>query len=335
MTDMKNETSGARRSDIHFFLKKNYRQLLAFMLLLLMFAVFLIIYPGRLSSYIFTAWANQGAGLAFAAVGQTMVVLTSGIDMSIGSVLALSTCLSSVFLNGNAWQVLGGFILVVCVGVCCGLFNGCIIAYGRIQPIIATIATSAIFYGIALFIRPVPGGSVDEGLSEALTYDIFSIPTSLILLLGLVIVIWTLVRKTRLGTGIYAVGSSERSAYMSGVNVRRVKIAAYAFSGLFASLGGLFLSLQTLSGDASVGMSYTMNSVAAAVIGGTTLAGGIGGVYGSIIGTYMLRTLRSIMFFAGIAPMAQPLFEGLVLIVAISVGSIRLLNVKSRIEMFR
>lgn len=332
---MKTRTNGARRSDFHFFLKRQYRPLLAFFLLVLMFAVFLIVYPGRLSSYIFTAWGNQGAGLAFASVGQTMVILTSGIDMSIGSVLALSTCLSSVFLNGNAWQILVGFLIVIGVGVCCGIFNGCIIAYGRIQPIIATIATSAVYYGIALFLRPIPGGSVDEGLSEALTYDIFSIPTSLVLLLGIVVVFWTLVRKTRLGTGIYAVGSSERSAYMSGVNVKRVKIAAYVFSGLFASLGGLFLSLQTLSGDASGGMSYTMNSVAAAVIGGTTLAGGIGGVYGSIIGTYLLRTLRSIMFFAGIAPMAQPLFEGIVLIVAISVGSIRLLNVKSKIEIFR
>jgi len=332
---MNERTNVARRSDFHFFLRRHYRPLLALLLLVLLFAVFLIIYPGRLSAYIFTAWANQGAGLAFASVGQTMVILTSGIDMSIGSVLALSTCLSSVFLNGTPWQVLGGFLLIVCVGICCGLFNGCIIAYGRIQPIIATIATSAVYSGIALFLRPVPGGSVHEGLSEALTYDVFSIPTSLLLLLGIVAVFWPLVRKTRLGTGIYAVGSSERSAYMSGVKVKRVKIAAYAFSGLFASLGGLFLSLQTLSGDASVGLSYTMNSVAAAVIGGTTLAGGVGGAYGSIIGTYMLRTLRSIMFFAGIAPMAQPLFEGIVLIVAISVGSIRLLNVKSKIEIFR
>ena len=84
-------------------------------------------------------------------------------------------------------------------------------------------------------------------------------------------------RKTRLGTGLYAVGSAERSAFISGIKVKQVKIAAYVFSGLFAALGGIFLSLQTLSGDASVGLSYTMNSVAAAVIGGTTLAGGIGG----------------------------------------------------------
>ena len=153
--------------------------------------------------------------------------------------------------------------------------------------------------------------------------------------MAIVIVFWTLVRKTRLGTGLYAVGSAERSAFISGVKVKQVKIAAYVFSGFFAALGGIFLSLQTLSGDASVGLSYTMNSVAAAVIGGTTLAGGIGGPYGSLIGTYLLRTLRSTMFFAGVAPMAQPLFEGIILIVAISIGSIRLVNIRNRMELFR
>lgn len=304
-------------------------------MLVLLLIILLIEYPGRLSSYFFTAWANQGAGLAFASVGQTMVILTSGIDMSIGSIFALSNCLASVFLNGNALQIAVGCLLVLGVGICCGLLNGVIVAYARIQPIIATIATGAIYYGLALFIRPIPGGSVNDALSEALTYDIFGIPTSLILLLGIVIVFWTLIKKTRLGTGIYAIGSSERSAFMSGVKVEQVKIAAYALSGLFASIGGLFLSLQTLSGDASIGLSYTMNSVAAAVIGGTMLAGGIGGAYGSVLGTYLLRTLRTIMFFAGIAPMAQPLFEGIILIIAISVGSIRLLSIKNRIDVFR
>jgi ribose transport system permease protein len=332
---VKARIQGARLSAFHFLVRKQYRVIAAFFMLVLLLIILLIEYPGRLSSYFFTAWANQGAGLAFVSVGQTMVVLTSGIDMSIGSILALSNCLSSIFLNGNVLQIAAGCLLVLGVGICCGLLNGVIVAYARIQPIIATIATGAAYYGMALFIRPIPGGSVSDALSEALTYDILGIPTSLVLLLGIVIVFWTLIKKTRLGTGIYAVGSSERSAFMSGVRVEQVKIAAYALSGLFASFGGLFLSLQTLSGDASIGLTYTMNSVAAAVIGGTTLAGGIGGAYGSVIGTYLLRTLRSIMFFAGVAPMAQPLFEGIILIVAISVGSIRLVSIKNRIDVFR
>jgi ribose transport system permease protein len=332
---MKRNSRGRRMSAFHFFIRKNYRVVIALALLALLLVVLMVEYPGRLSAYFFTALSNQGAGLAFASVGQTIVVLTSGIDMSIGSTLALSNCLASVFLNGNPVQIAYGFLLVLAVGIACGLLNGIVIAHARIQPIIATITTSAIYYGIALFIRPITGGSVSEGLSEALTYDILGIPTSLVLVLAVVILFWTLVRKTKLGTGLYAVGSAERSAFISGVKVKQVKIAAYVISGFFASLGGIFLSLQTLSGDASVGLSYTMNSVAAAVIGGTTLAGGVGGPYGSLIGTYLLRTLRSTMFFAGVAPMAQPLFEGIILIVAISIGSIRLVNIRSRMELFR
>lgn len=318
-----------------YFFRRKYRAFLAFGILILMFIVFLIVYPGKISAYFFTAWANQGAGLAFAAVGQTLVVLTSGIDMSIGSIFALANCLASVFLDGSGWQIAGAIVLILGVGAACGLLNGFFIAYVKIQPIILTIATGAAFYGVALFIRPVTGGSVNEALSEALTYDVFHIPTALIVLFATVAVFWIIVKRTRLAIGIYAIGSSERSAFMSGVKIRQTKVAAYVFSGLFAALGGLFLSLQTLTGDAGIGTSYTINSVAATVIGGTTLAGGVGGIFGSIIGTYLLRTLRSVMFFAGVAPMAQPLFEGIILIIALSVGAVRLLNVKNKIEIFR
>lgn len=327
--------TSTRSSWLRYFLRRNYRAIIAFGILIMLFVAFLIIYPVRLSDNFFSAWANQGAGLAFTAVGQTLVVLTSGIDLSIGSIFALSNCLASVFLNGDLYHVFLAFILILCAGICCGLVNGIVISYTQIQPIILTIATGAIYYGIALFIRPVTGGSVNEALSDALTYSVFHIPTSLILILATLVLFWVLMKPTRLYIGIYAIGSSEKSAFMSGVRVRQAKIAAYMFSGLFASLGGLFLSLQTLTGDAAIGMSYMLNSVAATVIGGTALSGGIGGIFGSVVGSYLLRTLKSIMFFAGIAPMAQPLFEGIILMCALSIGSIRLLGMKSKIDIFR
>jgi ribose/xylose/arabinose/galactoside ABC-type transport system permease subunit len=320
---------------LRHFWRRNYRAIIAFGILLLLFVTFLIVYPSRISDSLFATWANQGAGLALVAVGQTLVVLTSGIDMSIGSIFALSNCIASVFLNGDPYHLFLAIILVLGAGVFCGLLNGIVISYMQIQPIILTIATGAIYYGIALFIRPVTGGSVNEALSDALTYSVFHVPTSLILIFATLLLFWALMKPTKLYVGIYAIGSSEKSAFMSGVKVRQAKIAAYMFSGLFAAFGGLFLSLQTLTGDATIGMSYTLNSVAATVIGGTALTGGIGGIFGSVIGSYVLRTLKSIMFFAGIAPMAQPLFEGVVLMCALSIGSIRLLGMKSKIEIFR
>jgi ribose/xylose/arabinose/galactoside ABC-type transport system permease subunit len=304
-------------------------------MLVMLFIAYLVVYPGKLSDHFFSAWANQGAGLAFVAVGQTLVVLSSGIDMSVGSIFALTNCIASVFLNGDAYHILIALILILGAGIFCGLINGMLISYTRIQPIILTIATGAVYYGIALFIRPVTGGSVSEALSEALTYTIFHIPTSLVLLFGTLLLFWVLLKRTKLYIGIYAIGSSEKSAFMSGIKVRQAKVAAYMLSGLFASLGGLFLSLQTLTGDALIGGSYTLNSVAATVIGGTALVGGTGGIFGSVIGSYLLRTLKGLMFFAGIAPMAQPLFEGIVLMCALSIGSVRLLGMKSKIEVFK
>jgi ribose transport system permease protein len=324
-----------RSSWVRHFWRRNYRAIIAFGILVLLFVTYLIIHPGRISDSLFATWANQGAGLAFVAVGQTLVVLTSGIDMSIGSIFALSNCIASVFLNGDPCHLVLAIILVLGAGLFCGLLNGIAISYMQIQPIILTIATGAIYYGVALFIRPVTGGSVNAALSDALTYSVFHVPTSLILISATLLLFWALMRPTKLYVGIYAIGSSEKSAFMSGVKVRQAKIAAYAFSGLFAAFGGLFLSLQTLTGDATIGLSYTLNSVAATVIGGTALAGGIGGIFGSVVGSYVLRTLKSIMFFAGIAPMAQPLFEGVVLMCALSIGAIRLLGMKSKIEVLR
>ena len=189
---------------------------------------------------------------------------------------------------------------------------------GRIQPIIATLATGAIFTGIAYLLRPIPGGSIDEDLGDLLTNETFGvIPTSLLLLAGVVLVVWVPFRNSVLGRGCYAAGSSEAAAFLSGVRVGRSRLAAYTLAGLLAACGGLFLALQTLSGDAQVGADYTLKSIAAVVIGGTSLLGGSGGVMGSIFGAYALRAISGLLLFAGVSPLAQPLFEGVVLMVAI------------------
>jgi ribose transport system permease protein len=119
---------------------------------------------------------------------------------------------------------------------------------------------------------------------------------------------------------------------MSGVKNNRSKLVAYTLAGFFASLGGLFIGLQTLTGDANIGFSYTLNSIASVVIGGTLLSGGVGGVMGSVIGAFVLRTVNSLMFFAGAPPLAQPLFEGLILLSAVSLGAIHLLRLRNRLD---
>jgi len=299
-----------------------------------MFIVFLILHPRGLSVYVMTTAGNQGFGLAMVAMAQTVAVLTAGLDLSVGSVLGLANCLSSEVVNGSVGRIILGVIIVLVVGAGCGMMNGLIIVYGRIQPLIATLATGAVYYGLSLVIRPIPGGTVDEGLSDAMTNETFGvIPTSLVVLVGVVLLIWLPYKNSKLGRGAYAVGSNEQAAVLSGVRVGQAKIAAYTLAGLLASIGGLYISFQTVSGDANIGPSYTLNSVAAVVIGGTSLFGGVGGVVGSIFGAYILRTITGLLFFAGVSPLSQPLFEGVVLLVAVGLGALRVFKIKNRLEL--
>jgi ribose transport system permease protein len=319
--------------DLALWFRLNQGLLLALGIFVALFAAFVSIHPRGLSAMVITSSANQGLALAFAAMAQTFPVLTGGLDLSVGTVLALSNCVASVVVNGSPLQIAAGIVLVLLSGMACGLLNGVVVVYGRIQPIIATLATSAIFTGFAYLIRPIPGGEIDANLGDVLTGDLFeTVPTALILLIGVVVVVWLPFKNSVLGNGCYAAGSSEAAAYMSGLNVNRSKLAAYTMSGLLAALGGLFLGLQTLSGDAHIGEDYTLRSVAAVVIGGTSLLGGTGGMVGSILGAFVLRTINGVLFFAGVSPLAQPLFEGLVLLAAIGLGAARMLRLKNRLD---
>lgn len=317
-------------------LRHHARTLLALGLLGVLLLAFLAIHPRGASAAVLTAWSNQGVALALVAIGQTLVVLTSGIDISIGAIMALSNCVASTLVQGNPTQVALGVAAVLLVGTLCGVTNGLIIVYARIQPIVATLATGTIYTGIALLVRPTPGGEVDAGLSDAMTGTLGDlVPTSLVVLGLVVLLVWEPLRRSLTGRTLFALGSAEQAAYMSGLSVDRAKIVAYATAGLFAAMGGLFLGFQTASGDAAIGLPYTLNSVAAVVLGGAALSGGAASVLGTIAGAFLLRTIGSLMFFTGVPPLAQPLFEGLVLICAVALGATRLLRIRNRLEIFR
>jgi ribose transport system permease protein len=320
--------------DVYF--RRNSRSLLAWLVLAGLLAYFIHIHPRGASIGVFSAWANQGTALAFLAVGQTIVVLSRGVDLSIGPIMALTNCLASHLVNGGPLELAFGIAVVVMAGAICGAINGIIVVFGKIQPIIATLATGAIYSGMALIIRPIPGGQIDETLSELVTGDMAGlVPNSVVVLLALVCLFWLPGTRTMLGRSIVAVGSSEQAAYMSGLRVDRAKIAAYALAGIFAAFSGLFIGFQTLSGDPSIGLPYTLNSIAAVVIGGTALTGGAGSVFASIAGALTLRTIGSLIFFTGLPPLAQPLFEGTVLLIAVAFGATRLLRINNRLEAFR
>lgn len=315
--------------------KRQARPLIAITILVVLFAYFISIHPRGLTLGVVTAWSNQGTALALLAIGQTIVVMSRGIDLSIGPILALCNCIASHLVNGSPIEIAFGIAVVMAAGVLCGVINGLVVVIGRLQAIIATLATGAIFAGIALIVRPIPGGRIDAGFADAMTWTFADIVPVAFLIIAGAIMLWYPIRKTRLGRTVVAAGSLEHAAYASGLPVRRAKILAYAMSGLFASFGGLYIGFQTLSGDPTIGLSYTLNSIAAVVIGGTALTGGAGFIIGSVAGALILRTIGSLIFFNGIDPLAQPFFEGLVLVAAVAFGSLRLLRIKHRLEVFK
>ena len=324
-------------SDWRYRLAEQRGTLLAFLFFLAMFAVYASNHPAGFTANVVQTAANKGVLLALVAIAQTFVVLTAGIDLSVGVVFVLTNCLASCIVLGSPAMVGLGVLGVLATGLLCGAINGAIVIYGRLQPIVTTIATGAIYFGVALAMRPVPGGDVNSALADALTGRVFGgVPASLVALLAVVLVVWVPFRRSPLGRATYAVGSSELAAYMSGVPVRRAKFFAYVLSGLVASLGGLFLTFITASGEASAanGGSYTLFSIAAVVLGGVSLFGGSGSAIGAVFGALMFRTIGDLLFVFDLDPLWQPLFQGVVLLAAVCLGSVRLFRIRNRLDLF-
>lgn len=318
----------------HFF-QSNRRELIAFTLLAVALTAYLVTHPRGPSTYVMTIWANQCLVLALAAVAQFFVVLVRGIDLSVGAMMALTNTVASYVLAGTGLGLFGGAFVVLALGTLCGVINGLIVVYGRIQPIIVTLATASIYVGIALLLRPTPGGSINFDLADAMTLDVLGMPTALVIVGVIVLAFWIPLRRSGLGLSLYALGSSQTAAYQSGIPVNSVRIAAFALGGFFAGLAGLYFSFVTTTGDAGISANFTLNSIAAVVLGGVALSGGVGSLIGAILGAFILETIAFLMFFSGLPPLAQPFVEGLVLASAIAIGSLGILRQKNRLEVFR
>jgi ribose transport system permease protein len=323
--------------DWRYYLSERRGTLLAFAFFIVMFAIYAGNHPAGFTANVVQTAANKGVLLALVAVAQTFVVLTAGIDLSVGMVFVLTNCLASWIVVGSPARTALGILGVLLTGLICGAINGAIVIYGRLQPIVTTIATGAIYFGIALALRPVPGGDVNSDVADFLTGRVFDVvPMSLVALFVVVIVVWIPFRRSAIGRATYAVGSSEVAAYMSGVPIRSAKFCAYVLSGLIASVGGLFLTFITASGEASAanGGSYTLYSIAAVVLGGVSLFGGSGSAIGAIFGALMFRTIGDLMFVFDLDPLWQPLFQGVVLLAAVCLGSVRLFQIRNRLDLF-
>jgi ribose transport system permease protein len=323
--------------DWRFWLTDQRGALTAVAMFVVMFTIYCANHPAGFTPNVVQTAANKGVLLAFVAMAQSLVVITAGIDLSVGMTFTLTNCVASALVFGSPLAVGAGVLAVLATGALCGAVNGAIVIYGRLQPIVATLATGAVYFGLALAIRPFPGGSVDETLSDALTGKLFDlVPTSLVALAVVVALVWIPYRRSETGRAAYAAGSSEAAAYMSGVPIRRAKFTAYTLSGFLAGVGGLFLTFFTQTGEAAYasGNAYTLYSIAAVVLGGVSLFGGSGSAIGAIFGALAFRTIGDLLFVFDFDPLWQPLFQGVVLMLAVSIGALGLFRVRNRLEWF-
>lgn len=315
-------------------LRTNQREAFAILVMAVLVAVYLATHPAGPTTYVMTIWANQCLILALAAIAQFFAVIVRGIDLSVGAVMALTNCVASYLVIGSGVDMAFGIFIVLLAGAGCGLLNGLLVVYGRIQPIVVTLATASLFVGIALLLRPTPGGQIDYDLADIMTLDVLGVPTALIFTAAIIGLIWVPLRRTGLGLGLYAVGSSEQAAFQSGMPVAKIRLASFALGGFFAGLAGLYFSFVTTTGDAGIGPNFTLNSIAAVVLGGVALRGGVGTLTGAIVGAFILKTIGALMFFSGLPPLAQPFVEGLILATAIAIGGADVLRVRNRLEVF-
>jgi ribose transport system permease protein len=262
--------------------------------------------------------------LALAAVAQAIVVISGGIDLSIGSMMALTSVVGATLMKGQTEEMSVLIVIgVLLLGLVLGAINGGVVVITRVPDIVVTLAMSFVWAGIALLVLKTPGGASAVWLRDLVSGSLFSewVPKAAVVLVIIVAAIWLPLRRSRLGLSIYAIGSNRLAAFRSGVAVNRTRIAAYALTGLFAALGGL--SLTATTGIASpVPGPYTLLSVAAIVLGGVSLAGGRGGVFGPIVAVVILQLIRTDMTFLNVNTNLAVVVQGLILIGVVMIGSL-------------
>jgi ribose transport system permease protein len=262
--------------------------------------------------------------LAFAAVAQAVIVIAGGIDLSIASMMALTSVVAAETMKGQSEEFAVVIVIgVLLLGLLLGAINGTLVVLTRVPDIVVTLATFFVWAGFALLVRPSPGGGAATWLKDlvlgSVGHDL--VPKAALVLLVLVGVVWIPISRSRIGLSIYAVGSQRLAAFRSGVPVGRTKLIAYTIGGLFAAMGGLSLTASTGIGTPVPEPTYTLISVAAVVLGGVSLAGGIGGVFGPIVAVLILQLIRTDMTFLKVNSNYALVLQGFILIGVLMVGS--------------
>ena len=303
------------------------QSLLALLLLIVLFSIFA---EGFFTKDNFWLVLRQVSVNMCISVGMTLVILTGGIDLSVGSVLALSGAVMAGLLKNGlefpslnlfiSFTLFGAVLAGLIVGSFLGLFNGLMITRFRIPPFIATLAMLTIARGLT---ELWTGGAAITGLGKTFGYLgtgwFFGVPIQVWTCAVIVVIFVIILRKTRFGRYVYAVGGNERAAKLSGLNINRIKLLVYTLAGALSAVGGLIVTSKLNSATPTAGEGYELDSIAAVVIGGTSLYGGKGSVLGTILGALIIGVLNSGLIILGVPPFWQKVIKGFVILLAVAI----------------
>lgn len=304
------------RQCIHAITSRNSSALPGVAMLLIVLGCNAFLQPDFFSADSLSSNLQNAAPVILVCMAQAVIVLLGELDLSVGSGISLINCVLAAVPSLTGWGTAATCVAALVIALAAGVCNGLLVGYLRQSALIATFATGAIWFGGALLLMPQPGGAVPDILGEWFAMRVGVFPLAAIPVLA-AWALWALLQRHRFGRRLIATGSSADAVFKSGVDTRLVKLLGYVLAWLFVFGAALCISAQTSSGDARLGLPYTLNSVAAVVIGGISLAGGRGSMLGAICGALVLVLIGNVVYFAGIPSNYQEVFKGAVILLAL------------------
>lgn len=311
-----------RRAAVRRFLKGDYSPSLILVIVIAILAAYTWSHNSHvLSAYNIATTLALVAATAFASYGQLLVILTGGIDLSVGPLMGLTVVVASFFINDgkSPLTVLLGFFLMLIAALGTGVINGGLVRFGRFNPVAATLITYIGLQGISLELRPFQGGYINGDVVNAISTNIGAVPVAFLIAVGLALVLEYGLRSTRWGRNLRAAGSREDAAQRLGVRVNLVIFSAYVLCSTLTFLGGVMLMAQLGVGDPTQGVTYTLGSVAAVVLGGASLFGGRGSFVGALLGALLIGQILDATTFLGLSEAWQYWFQGIFLLIAAAI----------------
>ena len=307
---------------------KYFKDNIGIIIALLAMCIFLVIFPTTRTTFLtpnnMFNILRQNASNLFLATGMTMVIILGGIELSVGSVIALSGCVAAGCVVNLGLPEAVGFLAAILVGAIVGMFNGLVICKTDIPPFIVTLASMNIAKGIALvYTQGAPIRCMTDAFKFPGAGYVGPVPTPVILMLIVFVIAALMINRTQLGRHIYAVGGNAQAAQFSGINVSKVKFIVYTYTGIMAGIAGVVVASRLYSGQPTAGDGAEMDAIAAVVVGGTSMSGGSGRIGGTLIGVLIIGVLNNGLNLMGVDSNWQYIVKGLVILLAVYVDFIR------------